>query len=291
MKIQPKYEPIYHNASMLLRPKTGLKDMIIELSPGNPIGRASCPAAARCRSRTRCRTSTWTRSSPRSTATRAPTCGSCSSGAAQGLNAEHAANLRGHVQALRADGARLAKITTLLVQAPGEPAARDPQLPAAVDRAEHARRLDLRVRGLHQRGVPAPRQPGRQHPGDAAAAAAARCSRRTPRSPRPTAWPTCSARPSRRCGPTARALGPALGARRGRSSSKTTPIIKNQLRPFTVASIPTIAQAASPPRRTCAAADAEPRRRRSRSSTTRSTSWPTTRPAPRTRASSSAPRG
>jgi len=37
MKILPKYGAVYHNASMLLRPKTGLKDMIIELSPGNPI--------------------------------------------------------------------------------------------------------------------------------------------------------------------------------------------------------------------------------------------------------------
>src|SRR6195256_2971629 len=31
MKILPKYGAVYRNASMLLRPKTGLKDMIIEL--------------------------------------------------------------------------------------------------------------------------------------------------------------------------------------------------------------------------------------------------------------------
>ena len=36
MKILPKYGTVYRDASMLLRPKTGLKDMIIELSPGNP---------------------------------------------------------------------------------------------------------------------------------------------------------------------------------------------------------------------------------------------------------------
>src|SRR5207247_6986576 len=36
MKIKPKYSAVYHDASMLLRPKTGLKDMIIELSPGSP---------------------------------------------------------------------------------------------------------------------------------------------------------------------------------------------------------------------------------------------------------------
>src|SRR4051794_5208009 len=39
MKIKPKYatgeHPIYHNAQILLRPKTGLKDMILELTPGS----------------------------------------------------------------------------------------------------------------------------------------------------------------------------------------------------------------------------------------------------------------
>jgi phospholipid/cholesterol/gamma-HCH transport system substrate-binding protein len=34
MKIRAKYTPLYKNASALLRPKTGLNDMMIELSPG-----------------------------------------------------------------------------------------------------------------------------------------------------------------------------------------------------------------------------------------------------------------
>ena len=34
MNIKRKYAPIYKNASILLRPKTGLKDMILELDPG-----------------------------------------------------------------------------------------------------------------------------------------------------------------------------------------------------------------------------------------------------------------
>jgi phospholipid/cholesterol/gamma-HCH transport system substrate-binding protein len=34
MNIRNKYAPIYHDAHMLLRPKTGLKDMIVELDPG-----------------------------------------------------------------------------------------------------------------------------------------------------------------------------------------------------------------------------------------------------------------
>jgi phospholipid/cholesterol/gamma-HCH transport system substrate-binding protein len=34
MRIRPKYDRIYKNASILLRPKTGLKDMVAELTPG-----------------------------------------------------------------------------------------------------------------------------------------------------------------------------------------------------------------------------------------------------------------
>ena len=36
MRIKEKYRPIYKDASILLRPKTGLKDMILSLDPGSP---------------------------------------------------------------------------------------------------------------------------------------------------------------------------------------------------------------------------------------------------------------
>jgi phospholipid/cholesterol/gamma-HCH transport system substrate-binding protein len=36
LQIKKKYAPIYRDATMLLRPKTGLKDMIVEMDPGNP---------------------------------------------------------------------------------------------------------------------------------------------------------------------------------------------------------------------------------------------------------------
>lgn len=36
MNIKPSYAAVYHDATLLLRPKTGLKDMIVELSPGDP---------------------------------------------------------------------------------------------------------------------------------------------------------------------------------------------------------------------------------------------------------------
>jgi phospholipid/cholesterol/gamma-HCH transport system substrate-binding protein len=35
LQIKKKYAPIYRDATMLLRPKTGLKDMIVEMDPGN----------------------------------------------------------------------------------------------------------------------------------------------------------------------------------------------------------------------------------------------------------------
>ena len=36
MKIQPKYAKVYRDATILMRPKTGLKDMVAELTPGTP---------------------------------------------------------------------------------------------------------------------------------------------------------------------------------------------------------------------------------------------------------------
>ncbi len=36
LKIDNKYAPIYKDATMLLRPKTGLKDMVVEMDPGTP---------------------------------------------------------------------------------------------------------------------------------------------------------------------------------------------------------------------------------------------------------------
>jgi ABC-type transporter Mla subunit MlaD len=77
MKVTPKYARIYRNATMLLRPKTQLQDITVEVDPGTPRP-AACPAAPRCRSRRRRRTSTSTSSSRRSTPKRAPICRSCS---------------------------------------------------------------------------------------------------------------------------------------------------------------------------------------------------------------------
>ena len=36
MKVTPKYARIYRNATLLLRPKTQLQDMTVEVNPGTP---------------------------------------------------------------------------------------------------------------------------------------------------------------------------------------------------------------------------------------------------------------
>ena len=56
MNIQEKYKPIYRDATVLLRPKTGLKDMYLALDPGTQERRRRSPRAAACRWRTRCPT-------------------------------------------------------------------------------------------------------------------------------------------------------------------------------------------------------------------------------------------
>jgi phospholipid/cholesterol/gamma-HCH transport system substrate-binding protein len=73
LALDPEYKDLVHtDATALLRPKTGLKDMFIELDPG-PTRRPWPSAGGRCRSPTRCPTSIPTRSSPRWTPTRATT--------------------------------------------------------------------------------------------------------------------------------------------------------------------------------------------------------------------------
>ena len=76
MKIKDEYRPIYKDATILLRPKTGLKDMYLALDPGTEEA-GELEEGARVPVSTRCRTSTATRSSRSSTTTRAPTCACC----------------------------------------------------------------------------------------------------------------------------------------------------------------------------------------------------------------------
>ena len=73
LKIEREHATIYRDASILMRPKTGLKDMVAELNPGTPGGRRAGRGRADPGLADAARTSTSTRSSPRSTPTRATT--------------------------------------------------------------------------------------------------------------------------------------------------------------------------------------------------------------------------
>ena len=74
MDIDPEYEGLVHtDATALLRPKTGLKDMFIELDPGTD-GAPVAKGAGRCRSATAARRQPGRDPRRRWTPTRATTC-------------------------------------------------------------------------------------------------------------------------------------------------------------------------------------------------------------------------
>ena len=119
-EILPKYKDlIREDATALLRPKTALKDMFIEVEPGDGQGRAA--RASRSRSRTRCPTSTPTRSSRCSTATRATTCELLVNGAGQGLKGR-GDELREVFQRFEPTHRDLARVTTKVAERRAEPA-------------------------------------------------------------------------------------------------------------------------------------------------------------------------
>jgi phospholipid/cholesterol/gamma-HCH transport system substrate-binding protein len=236
MKILPKYGHVYRNASMLLRPKTGLKDMIIELSPGSraagklPSGStvpiqntlpdinpdeilASLDGDTRAYLRL------------------------LLSGAAQGLNG-NTSNLAATFKRFEPTARDVAKITTLLSTRQAnlrrvihnfqllstELSTRDSSISAFVvsNNAvfQHLANQDANLQATLQLLPPTLVQ------ANSALAKTGRLAN--------VLGPSLQA-----LRPTARALGPTLVQVRP-FLRKTTPIIKNQLRPFTVASIPTI---------------------------------------------------
>ena len=197
MKIKRKYTTIYNDAiDRSLRPKTGLKDMILELDPGTRRRasegrrhRPGLPDAARHQRRR----------DPR------PLDGDTRdylrlllAGAGQGLkdNGSGPARPRSGASSRRprrrsdheAAGGAPANIAasihnfSLLTE---ELATKDDELARWVDSVER------RVRAL--------RRPGREPPRIAPASCRRRSRRRRPRWARPTGWPGRSARRSRRC--------------------------------------------------------------------------------------------
>ena len=86
--------PIYRDATMLLRPKTGLKDMVVELDPGTPtageLPEGGTIPVARHAARRQPRRGPRRRSTP----TRATTCSCSSAAAGEGLGGQGRGTLR-----------------------------------------------------------------------------------------------------------------------------------------------------------------------------------------------------
>ena len=238
MKIKPKYGPVYHDATMLLRPKTGLKDMIIELSPGNPSsGKVKSGGTIPIQSslpdinpdEILASLDGDTRAYLRLLL----------SGGAEGLRGNQA-QLAADFKRFEPTARDVAKITTLLSKRQAnlrrvihnfqllstELSTRDSSISAFVvsNNAvfQHLANQDANLQATLQLLPPTLVQ------ANSALAKTGRLAN--------VLGPSLQA-----LRPTARALGPTLVQVRP-FLRKTTPIIKNQLRPFTVASIPTIRQ-------------------------------------------------
>ena len=240
MKIERKYRRSTRNATVLLRPKTGLKDMVVELNPGTQTAGA---APAGCTDPDR---PDAARRQPR----RDPLL----------AGHRHARLPAAAASAPRARGstARASRLSAALrrfeptgaLPAPGS-TARWPCASATSAASIHnfacsRRRLGAKdddlaaLRRLVQRGLQALRRPGREPARGAAGAA------RGPRRDATRRWPRSTklaqrARADARGAAARRARARAVAAsRRARSCTETTPIIKNQLRPFARAALPMV---------------------------------------------------
>ena len=230
------------DATMLLRPKTGLKDMVVELDPGTPAAGRASRTATSSRSARRCPTSTSTRSSPRSTPTRATTCSCCSARRAR---------------ALRRQRARPRATRSAASSRPRRDVAQDHR-PLAERRDEHparrstTSRCSSRSSAARTTSSPSssrtPTPSSRRSPSQDANLRAtlrelppALDATRRARSARPRAGRRARPDARRRCGP-----APARSARRCEQVRpflrETTPIIRDELRPFVRAARPLVTE-------------------------------------------------
>ena len=215
---------------MLLRPKTGLKDMSSSWTRATLLRARSSRTGRRSRSRRRCPTSTRTRSSRRSTPTPAPTCGCCSAAPAQGLR-DNTADLSSTLRRFEPTSRDLAKITSQLKERRVNirRTVHNFQLLANAlgDKDDAARP----ARRLHRRGLPRLRHPRtRTSSADARAAAAdadattqsrsrkvdharqhARPDAAGAATRRPRARPVAGRRPARSCARPRRSSGTSSG--------------------------------------------------------------------------------
>ena len=222
---------------MLMRPKTGLKDMVAELEPGTPGSGRLRDGDVIPISETLPDVNLDEILASLDTDSRDYLTILVGAGA-EGLRGNGARARAGDpplraVGALRAQGVRRAR------QAAEQHQARHPQPLAGDGRARRQGRPGRRVRRELQRRVRHARAPGREPARDAASSCRPRSTRRSAGSARPSCSPTSSGRRCRRCGP--------APARSGRRCARvrpfvreTTPVIRDEIRPFVRASRPTV---------------------------------------------------
>jgi phospholipid/cholesterol/gamma-HCH transport system substrate-binding protein len=237
MQVQKKYSTVYPDATMLLRPKTGLKDMVVEMDPGNPSSGHKLESGATIPVQNTlpdvnldeilAALDTDTRAYLRLLL----------GGGGQGLR-DREVDLSSTLRRFEPTSRDLAKITgelskrqanvrrtvhnlQLLASALGE---KDTELAALVDSSNAV----FQAFAAEDRNIQASLSllPPTLQTADTALAKATRLAR--------TLGPTLqSLRPG------ARALGPALAATRP-FLRESTPIIRDQLRPFSRAALPTV---------------------------------------------------
>ena len=231
MKIRKKYTPIYRDATALLRPKTGLNDMVDRARPGQRVGRHDPARTARSRSRRR---------SPRVQldeflagfdADTRDYLQLLVGGAGEGLHG-NAEELAATLKRFDPTARYLKRINRAARQARQGDRALDPQLQGAERGARRQGRAAGALRRLLEQGLPGLRERAGQPQGDAAAAAErARADQRRAREVQPAV--------ARSLGPTLTALMPTADGARARArrasssfAKATTPTFKDQLRPF-----------------------------------------------------------
>ena len=241
MKVTPKYARFYHNATLLLRPKTQLQDITVEVNPGTPSAgklheRRNDPALAD-RAEHQLRRIPRRRSTPK----RAPTCRSCWRAPAKGFEQQRQGAV-GDAQALRPDRPLRA----------GDRRSELQIRHANIARSIHNFRLLMR--SARRQGHPARRS---------SSTPPTPCSRTFAKEDanlqstlhllpgalaqdRRRGWAS-SPTAANVLGPTlhelqpfASALGPRAAKRRAALARTTTPIIKNEIRPFAREILPVV---------------------------------------------------
>ena len=237
MKIRRKYLPIYKNATALLRPKTGLNDMVIELNPGSQTAGTAPAGFTVPIDQTLPNVNFDEILSSLDTDTRTYL-QLLVGGAGEGLD--------GQGKPLSAALKRFEPTGRYLARLNGALAVRERNIRRAIhnfsllSQAVGAKDDDLAAaRRLVQPGLQGLRRPGRQPARRRCRSCPGPSTRRTRRWPRSPSWATCSGRPSARCGPAPAPSG-RRWSRRVRSCTETTPIIQNQLRPFARDALPVV---------------------------------------------------